>query len=106
MAPDDAGGLPDRPGGGGLADWADEPCRQLSAGQRRRVALARLQLPAPPRLWLLDEPFTALDASTCARLEARLQAHCAAGGALVLTSHRELEAAPAAHRLLWLDAGR
>ena len=41
-----------------------------------------------------------------ARLEARLQAHCAAGGALVLTSHRELEAAPAAHRLLWLDAGR
>jgi len=90
----------------GLADWTDEPCRQLSAGQRRRVALARLQLPAPPRLWLLDEPFTALDASTCARLEARLQAHCAAGGALVLTSHRELEAAPAAHRLLWLDAGR
>ncbi|QNQ99976.1 MULTISPECIES: cytochrome c biogenesis heme-transporting ATPase CcmA [Pseudomonas] len=90
----------------GLADWADEPCGQLSAGQRRRVALARLQLPEPPRLWLLDEPFTALDASTCTQLEARLRAHCAAGGALVLTSHRELEVVPEGHRLLWLDGGR
>ncbi|OAN25987.1 cytochrome c biogenesis heme-transporting ATPase CcmA [Pseudomonas benzopyrenica] len=90
----------------GLADWADEPCRQLSAGQRRRVALARLHLPAPPRLWLLDEPFTALDAASCTQLEERLRAHCAAGGALVLTSHRELEVLPEGHRLLWLDGGR
>lgn len=90
----------------GLADWADEPSGQLSAGQRRRVALARLQLPEPPRLWLLDEPFTALDASTCTQLEERLRAHCAAGGALVLTSHRELEVVPEGHRLLWLDGGR
>ncbi|MCD4863256.1 cytochrome c biogenesis heme-transporting ATPase CcmA [Pseudomonas sp. PLB05] len=90
----------------GLADWADEPCRQLSAGQRRRVALARLHLPAPPRLWLLDEPFTALDAASCTQLEERLRAHCAAGGALVLTSHRELEVLPDGHRLLWLDGGR
>ncbi|MXS21735.1 cytochrome c biogenesis heme-transporting ATPase CcmA [Pseudomonas oryzihabitans] len=89
-----------------LADWADEPCRQLSAGQRRRVALARLHLPAPPRLWLLDEPFTALDAASCTQLEERLRAHCAAGGALVLTSHRELEILPEGHRLLWLDGGR
>lgn len=90
----------------GLADWADEPCRQLSAGQRRRVALARLHLPAPPRLWLLDEPFTALDSASCTQLEERLRAHCAAGGALVLTSHRELEILPEGHRLLWLDGGR
>ncbi|SEO94983.1 cytochrome c biogenesis heme-transporting ATPase CcmA [Pseudomonas sp. Snoq117.2] len=90
----------------GLADWTDEPCRQLSAGQRRRVALARLHLPAPPRLWLLDEPFTALDAASCTQLEERLRAHCAAGGALVLTSHRELEVLPEGHRLLWLDGGR
>lgn len=90
----------------GLADWADEPCGQLSAGQRRRVALARLQLPEPPRLWLLDEPFTALDAITCTQLEERLRAHCAAGGGLVLTSHRELEVVPEGHRLLWLDGGR
>ncbi|MEH3023463.1 MAG: cytochrome c biogenesis heme-transporting ATPase CcmA [Pseudomonas oryzihabitans] len=90
----------------GLEAWADEPCAQLSAGQRRRVALARLYLPAPPGLWLLDEPFTALDAATCAALERRLQAHCAAAGAVVLTSHRELESGFAGHRRLLLEAGR
>jgi len=90
----------------GLAEWADAPCLRLSAGQRRRVALARLHLPEPPRLWLLDEPFTALDAATCAQVEQRLRAHCVAGGALVLTSHRELEVVPPGHRLLWLDGGQ
>lgn len=90
----------------GLAEWADERCAQLSAGQRRRVALARLYLVDAPRLWLLDEPFTALDAATCQHLEQRLQAHCAEGGAVVLTSHRELERAPERHRWLRLDGGR
>ncbi|MDT3718037.1 cytochrome c biogenesis heme-transporting ATPase CcmA [Pseudomonas oryzihabitans] len=90
----------------GLEAWADERCGQLSAGQRRRVTLARLYLPAAPRLWLLDEPFTALDAATCAALECRLQAHCAADGAVVLTSHRELQTPIAGHRRLVLDGGR
>ncbi|WP_454253276.1 cytochrome c biogenesis heme-transporting ATPase CcmA [Pseudomonas sp. Marseille-Q7302] len=90
----------------GLAEWADEPCAQLSAGQRRRVALARLYLPHPPRLWLLDEPFTALDAGTCQHLEQRLHEHCATGGAVALTSHRELDDLPAGHRRLQLDGGR
>jgi len=90
----------------GLAEWADDLCARLSAGQRRRVALARLYLPEPPRLWLLDEPFTALDATTCEQLELRLQAHCAQGGAVVLSSHRELASVPATHRRLVLDGGR
>ena len=44
----------------GLRGFEDVPCHTLSAGQQRRVALARLYLDAPP-LWILDEPFTALD---------------------------------------------
>jgi len=90
----------------GLGEQADELCAQLSAGQRRRVALARLYLPSPPRLWLLDEPFTALDAATCQALEQRLQAHCAAGGAVVLTSHRALDIPDAGYRQLILEGGR
>lgn len=90
----------------GLAEWGDELCARLSAGQQRRVALARLYLPEPPRLWLLDEPFTALDAATCGQLEQRLQAHCAQGGAVVLSSHRELTSVPATYRRLVLDGGR
>ncbi len=90
----------------GLESWADDPCAQLSAGQRRRVALARLHLPEPPRLWLLDEPFTALDAATCVALEQRLAEHCAQGGAVVLTSHRELQIPIAGHRRLLLEGGR
>ncbi|KTT12863.1 cytochrome C biogenesis protein CcmA [Pseudomonas oryzihabitans] len=90
----------------GLAELADELCARLSAGQRRRVALARLHLPDPPALWLLDEPFTALDAATCQRLEQRLQAHCLGGGAVVLSSHRELDSVPASYRRLALDGGQ
>ena len=62
------------------------PCHTLSAGQQRRVALARLYLnPAP--LWILDEPFTALDQQAVAALEQHLARHAAAGGLVVFTTH-------------------
>ncbi len=65
------------------------PIRQLSAGQRRRVALARLFLEACP-LWILDEPFTALDAETITLLEHTIKKHCEQGGLVIMTSHQAL----------------
>ncbi len=73
----------------GLADCGELPVRALSAGQRRRVALARLLL-LPARLWLLDEPFTALDAGGRALVERLLSEHLRGGGLAVLTSHQPL----------------
>jgi len=74
----------------GLRGFEDTPCHALSAGQKRRLALARLYLPGPPTLWLLDEPFTALDAAGTAQLESHLAMHCRRGGTVVLTTHHEL----------------
>ncbi|MEW6647376.1 MAG: cytochrome c biogenesis heme-transporting ATPase CcmA [Pseudomonadota bacterium] len=68
----------------------DLPCRKLSAGQRRRVALARLLL-VPGRLWILDEPFTALDVAGRALVEALLREHAAQGGMAVVTSHHAVD---------------
>ncbi len=72
-----------------LAPIADWPCRWLSAGQRRRLALARL-LAAPAPLWLLDEPTGALDDDGQARLEQAIAAHRAAGGRVILSTHRPI----------------
>lgn len=74
----------------GIARLADLPARYLSQGQRRRAALARLALSAGVLLWLLDEPFAALDAEGIAQLSALCAAHLAAGGMLVLTSHQDV----------------
>lgn len=68
----------------------DIPCRKLSAGQRRRVALARLLLSAG-RLWILDEPFTALDVAGRALVETLLREHAAQGGMAVVTSHHAVD---------------
>ena len=84
----------------GLAGFEDVPCHALSAGQQRRVALARLYLPGGPPLWILDEPFTALDRQGVAQLEQHLAAHCAGGGVVVLTSHHQLAHRPPAYREL------
>ncbi|HEU5320921.1 MAG TPA: ATP-binding cassette domain-containing protein, partial [Methylomirabilota bacterium] len=65
---------------------AELPARLLSAGQRRRVALARL-LASPAPLWLLDEPTTALDDDGVARLARMVADHRATGGLVVLSSH-------------------
>lgn len=73
----------------GLETLAAIPARFLSAGQRRRAALARLALSAAP-LWLLDEPTNALDTASLARLEALLAAHRARGGAVVAATHQGL----------------
>lgn len=77
----------------GLAGYEDHPCHQLSAGQKRRVALARLLFTQRP-VWLLDEPFTALDKAAVAAMEKLLTAHSQAGGAIILTSHHALENLP------------
>ncbi len=62
------------------------PCRYLSAGQRKRLGLARLIASERP-LWLLDEPFAALDTSGRALASELMQAHCVAGGIVVAASH-------------------
>ncbi|OOL37218.1 cytochrome c biogenesis heme-transporting ATPase CcmA [Pseudomonas sp. FSL W5-0299] len=81
----------------GLRGFEDVPCHTLSAGQKRRVALARLYLDSPP-LWILDEPFTALDKQGVAQLEEHLAAHCERGGMVVLTTHHTLRRMPASYR--------
>ena len=77
-------------GEAGLAGRDHLPARVLSAGQRRRVALARLLLAAHRPLWVLDEPFNTLDAAATQWLGALLLAHLARGGIVVLTSHQAL----------------
>ncbi|OOV95369.1 cytochrome c biogenesis heme-transporting ATPase CcmA [Pseudomonas sp. MF4836] len=81
----------------GLRGFEDVPCHTLSAGQQRRVALARLYLDGPP-LWVLDEPFTALDKQGVAQLEEHLAGHCERGGMVVLTTHHTLARVPAGYR--------
>ena len=71
----------------GLGHRADLPVRSLSAGQRQRVALARLLLQKAV-LWVLDEPFTALDTDGVALVRALAEAHLADGGIVILTSHQ------------------
>lgn len=76
----------------GMAGYEDVLCYQMSAGQQRRVALARLYLSQAP-LWLLDEPFTAIDRRGVSSLEGCIQAHAAAGGIVLLTTHQPLSIA-------------
>jgi heme exporter protein A len=72
----------------GMAPLAARLVRTLSQGQRRRVALARLALPQPRSVWLLDEPFDALDDDGVQRLNGLLSEQARRGGSALLTSHQ------------------
>ncbi len=72
-----------------LAFLAEQPVRVLSAGQKRRLGLARLALVERP-LWLLDEPTVSLDARSAARVAAMARDHCARGGMVVAATHIDL----------------
>jgi len=73
----------------GLGERLDLPCRWLSAGQQRRVTLARLLL-EPASLWVLDEPLNALDADGVAWVIERIEQQAATGGAVLFTTHQAM----------------
>lgn len=73
----------------GLAGREDLPTKVLSQGQRRRVALARLLMCEKVPLWVLDEPFTALDRPAVEQLCGTIESHLQRGGLLVFTTHQE-----------------
>ena len=73
----------------GLVGYDDVPCYNLSAGQQRRVALARLFM-TNAKLWFLDEPFAAIDKQGVSLLESCLREHVRRGGAVVLSTHQDL----------------
>lgn len=76
----------------GLRGYEDVPAHSLSAGQQRRVALAKLYISVPNiKLWILDEPFTALDINAVAQLEQRIEAFAESGGTVIMTSHHGLK---------------
>jgi heme exporter protein A len=86
----------------GLLKVPDQPIRKLSQGQKRRAALARLAMSERAALWLLDEPYAALDAEASAIVDRLIDDHAARGGAVVFTTHQETGAARA--RVLELHA--
>ncbi len=81
-----------------LAERADLPVRVLSAGQKQRVALARMRLLGAV-LWILDEPFTALDAAGVALVSELIQEHLNRGGVAMLTSHQAIPLGSALRKL-------
>lgn len=87
----------------GLAARLDVPARSLSQGQRRRVALARLLTDRRSALWILDEPFTALDVRAVALLAEAMAAHLARGGAIIYTTHQPVDIVAARSHTLNLD---
>ena len=76
--------------GAGLRGFERTPVRYLSQGQRRRSALARLALSHHAPLWVLDEPFSALDAAATAWLTDLMESHLQNAGLVVLTSHQDM----------------
>ncbi|MGQ4276395.1 cytochrome c biogenesis heme-transporting ATPase CcmA [Pseudidiomarina sp. E22-M8] len=88
----------------GLLGLEDLPAGQLSAGQQRRIALTRLWY-TDASLWILDEPFTALDSDGITLLQQRFAEHTAAGGALIMTSHQSLTWQPQRLQRLRITGG-
>lgn len=87
----------------GMASRRDALVRTLSQGQHRRVALARLALDVAPSLWILDEPFDALDTEGIHTLNTLLTQHAARGGSVVLTSHQALTLSEPVPLIVQLD---
>ncbi len=73
----------------GLRGYEDSQCFTLSAGQQQRVSLSKLLL-SRAKLWVLDEPFTTLDAAGVKQLEVLLKTHAGNGGAVMVTTHHTL----------------
>ena len=87
----------------GLAKGLNLPTRMLSQGQKRRVALARLWLQELP-LWILDEPFTALDTNAAQLLKLKIEAFADDGGMVVMTTHQDVTLNVPKFEQLRLDA--
>ncbi len=86
----------------GLAGYEDALARQLSAGQKKRLSLARLWL-SPAPLWLLDEPYANLDLDGIELVNRMVQAHLRDGGAALVTTHGAYAAPPVRTRMLVLE---
>jgi heme exporter protein A len=87
----------------GVARLRDMPVRTLSQGQRRRATLARLALPHAPSVWLLDEPFDALDDEGVQALHGLLAAQARRGGSVLFTSHQAVALRDPVPQMLDLD---
>lgn len=87
----------------GLGSRAALPAKVLSQGQRRRIGLARLLLSKKP-LWILDEPYTALDVGAVESVRGILERHLDSGGLLVLTTHQDVPLRSGRSQTLDLDA--
>ena len=87
----------------GVGGRGGQLVRHLSQGQKRRVALARLSL-SPARLWVLDEPFVAMDDSGISMLSDLIAGHLAQGGITVLTSHQRVDIGQVPAQILELRA--
>lgn len=88
----------------GIHKRRNQPVRTLSQGQRRRVALSRLALESSASLWVLDEPYDALDPEGIAQVNALMQEHQARGGSVILTSHIPVAVEGAKVQVLNLEA--
>ncbi|MDR0806750.1 MAG: cytochrome c biogenesis heme-transporting ATPase CcmA [Enterobacteriaceae bacterium] len=88
----------------GLVGYEDVPVAQLSAGQHRRVALARLWLSDAP-LWILDEPLTAIDKQGVEHLTRLFEQHVGQGGIVILTTHQDMMNTRCPIRKIKLDGG-
>lgn len=86
----------------GLAGCEDALARQMSAGQRKRLSLARLWL-SPAPLWLMDEPYANLDLEGIELVNRMVQAHLREGGGAMVTTHGAYAAPPVRTRLLQLE---
>ncbi|MFZ6819292.1 cytochrome c biogenesis heme-transporting ATPase CcmA [Undibacterium sp. Ji22W] len=89
----------------GLLHIANLPIRVLSQGQRRRVALTRLYLSLSKKIWLLDEPFAALDTAAINLLCHLVNRFLASGGIVIYTTHQEVKLDPVRAQFLSLESG-